>query len=387
MSLTRRALLRGVLASVGGTALWTTQVHHLFDPAMAELDPDGALSARTEALLRTVLHRLESGEHRTAQRRVNPEWDLIERFVACLALADVALRLPERRGVLAGVVGRVSADLERAASGPSGQQVFLLPYGHHGGWRGEGRSLFVDGELAVVHGLAVLLGNRDALEPLRRRAGHVRRAMDAGPVLSGESYPNECWTFCNTAALLALRLAEVVDGQDHRAFRAAWADRAATDLVDGEGRLVSAYTLEGHPTQPAEGSSLWWSAHALRASAPALAKAQYALARQDLARTLMGFGWAREWPPDVAASPDIDSGGVVPLVEASPASSGWALVAARSFGDRELHRKLLASVGLAGFVRTDRAGRARLLAGNPVGDAVALYGLVCGPVFRLLEAA
>lgn len=38
----------------------------------------------------------------------------------------------------------------------------------------------------------------------RARAARIEGAMRRSPTLSAESYPDECWTFCNTTALAAL---------------------------------------------------------------------------------------------------------------------------------------------------------------------------------------
>lgn len=386
MQPTRRALLRASLSLGIAAVAWPPAVHLLFEPAAADLEGSGPLSAWGRGLLEAVLRRAESGDHLPHVRRLNPEWDLIERMVASLALANVALRDTTQRGRVERVLGDTSRQLESAIA-MHGQGHYLLPYGRRGGWKGSGRSLFVDGEVAVVHGARLLLGDdREIRGAFRRRVERVRAAMAAGPVLCAESYPDECWTFCNTAGLVALRMAEVLDGADHRSLRAAWVEMARSRLVDADtGLLASAFTLDGRATQPPEGSSLWWSAHALRLVDDGFAREQYARSVQALTRRLLGFAWAAEWPARVDRQLDIDSGAVVPVLDASPASSGWALVAARSFGDRELQRNLLASVGLAGFPELAH-GEMRLRTGNPVGDAILLYSLVQGPLWQALGA-
>ena len=155
---------------------------------------------------------------------------------------------------------------------------------------------------------------------------------------------------------------------------------------EGTGLLISGYTRRGEQTQPPEGSTLWWTSHTLRLSAPKLAKEQFELSRTALLRTRMGFGYALEWAPGYEAHVDVDSGGVVPILGAAPASSGLALVAAKSFDDAAMSRALWASVQLTGFV-DESEGRWRMRAGNAVGDAVAAYAMVQGPVWSRLGAA
>jgi hypothetical protein len=79
--------------------------------------------------------------------------------------------------------------------------------------------------------------------------------------------------------------------------------------------------------------------------------------------------------------PDVDSGAIIPLIDASAGSSGLALVAASAFEDEEWLDGLLRSLELAGF----RDG-GRYLASNAVGDAVLLYALTNGPLRRMVAA-
>jgi len=205
--------------------------------------------------------------------------------------------------------------------------------------------------------------------------------MRRSPSLSGESYPNECWTFCNTTALAALTMLDRVDGSDHGELARAWVAHARAHLVDpATGILVSSYTYDGHVLDSAEGSSIWMSAHNLLVVDEAFARDQYARARRELGGGLFGYAWAREWPRGAAGRPDIDSGPIVPLLDASAGSSGLALLGASAFGDEDYLGGLLASLELAGF----RDG-GRYLASNAVGDAVLLYALSNGPLWAYLR--
>jgi hypothetical protein len=218
------------------------------------------------------------------------------------------------------------------------------------------------------------------------RAARIELAMRASPSLSGESYPDECWTFCNTTALAGLVMLDATNrAHAHRALARDWVAHARAHLVDpATGLLVSSYTYDGRTLDGPEGSSLWMSATNLLLVDETFARDQYTRARRELGAELLGFGWAREWPLGTPPRSDVDSGPIVPLLHASPGSSGLALLGASAFGDTNYLRALLASLELAGF-RDEETGRYR--ASNEVGDAVVAYALAFGPLFRRASQA
>ena len=81
---------------------------------------------------------------------------------------------------------------------------------------------------------------------------------------------------------------------------------------------------------------------------------------------------------------DIDSGPVVPILGASASASGLALIGAKAFGDEGMFTHLLASLDFAGFP-VQRGGTLRYAASNQVGDAVALYAMVLGPLWKKVK--
>lgn len=121
-----------------------------------------------------------------------------------------------------------------------------------------------------------------------------------------------------------------------------------------------------------EGSSIWMSATNLLELDEAFARDQWRRARKELGVTFLGFGWAREWPEGQPVRPDVDSGPIIPVLDASAGSSGLAFLGAAAFGDETYLDALFASIELAGF-RDRQTGRYR--ASNEVGDAVLLYAL------------
>jgi hypothetical protein len=316
-------------------------------------------------------------------RRGNPEWDLMARLFAVLAFAGLALDEPGSRRAYVAAIDRIVELTERdVASG--GPQRFLLPYGRARPFVDPaGRSIFVDGELALM------MAARDAVAPDRSHgaatAAQVHRVVDQierAPELLAESYPDEVWLFCHAVALAAIALhdANVGAPDRHRDLFRRWVARARRLVVDAQtGLLVSRTTRAGRVIEGPEGSTLWVAATMLRLVDDGFAREQYARARAELRGSFAGFGWAREWPASWPGAVDVDAGPTIPLVGANAGSSGLALIAARAFGDEEFARELIASLELAGFPVD---GGAHFAAGNQLADAALLYALTGDPLWR-----
>jgi len=359
----------------------------LWLPTLSALFSVGDHDAWSRELATRHVDMWTDAEARTVEiermRRSNAEWDFMGRTYLALALADLALREPARADELLGIIDTILEEtlvLEQQR----GQRYFLMDYVDDAPFVSpSGRSQFVDGEIALM--LAVRRMVRDDRpewqKELDERVAIMVARMNESPVLSAESYPNECWTFCNTMALAAIRVRDHLDGDQHRDLLERWVATARARLVDADtGLLISAYTLDGKPLQGPEGSSIWMISHTLRIIDPELAAEQYALAREHLGRTVLGFGYAVEWPATWQSGADIDSGPIVPFVGASAGSSGLALVAAASFDDRELFTALTRSLELAAFPSRE-GGALRYHASNQVGDAVLLYASLLGPTW------
>lgn len=389
---TRREFLGGAACLGLSTLGWRAAAPRLFTPETAGLYGDGPLPAWVLALVEGQLQTWEGRDRSAllAMRSTNPEWDFMGRTFLVLALANLALRRPADAPRYLDVARDIVAATLEAESEAS-MYFFLLPYARAKPWRcggGEGaRSLFVDGELLLM--LAALelveagatLGGVAVREHIEARAQLVAAQMRAGPGLSAESYPDECWTFCNTTALAGLRVAEAAGVSVDAALPGDWLAQARESLVEANsGLLVSSYTWDGETLDGPEGSSIWMAAHNLQLIDPSFARGQYERARATLGRSFMGFGYAREWPRRGEGAMDVDSGPVLPLLDASPGSSGLAVLGARAFDDRAYLEDLLAALNYAAF--PERAGgRLRFRASNAVGDAVSSYALCSGPLW------
>lgn len=356
--------------------VFVTQLHRFYEPNAAD-------NARTRDAMTA---RQTSELDPTAMRSVNPEWDFMRRTYVVLALANQALaaqgsadkEVPEK---LAQIDALIAATLRDESA--RGQAHFLLSYAGAKPWVDpDAKSIFVDGELlAMMSARNMVARDRRWEDEARMRAERIERSMRRSPTMSAESYPDECWTFCNTFALAALAMFDRALGTDHRDLSAKWIARAKEKLVDREtGLLVSSYTRDGKVLDGPEGSSIWMSAHNLLFVDEDFARDQYARAVKELRGGFVGFGWAREWPASTASPrEDVDSGFVVPILRASSGSSGLAILGASAFGDGVYRGELLASLELAGepSATHDRYGLS-----NPVGDAVILYSLSFGPLWE-----
>ncbi len=383
----RRVLLGG-LALLLATALWLPCLHLLFRPALGACRSEHGVAPRARALAARHLRLWSDPELRRRElarmRRSNAEWDFMGRTFLVLALANLALREPAERPRHLAVIDQIIEETLRLER-DEGPLFFLMPYAREGRFRDQpGRSLFLDGEIALMLGARRLVEERAAYQPLlAERVREIAARMGRGPVRCAESYPDECWTFCNAAALAALRLADALDGSDHSALLRDWVASARRSLLDARtGLLISSFRYDGARKDGPEGSSIWMAAHCLQLVDPGFAKDQYGRARRELGRSLLGLGYAREWPVGGVGPVDIDSGPVIPVLEASPGSSGLAVMAAAAFGDDGFLRELLTSLDFAAFPVEERGAR-RHAASNQVGDAVVLYALVLGPLWQV----
>jgi hypothetical protein len=319
-------------------------------------------------------------------RETNPEWDFMGRTFLVLALANMSLREPPAAEHHLALIDRIVSDTVALERGRD-RDYFQMDYARGGAYAAKnGRSIFVDGEIALMIGARRLVREH---EPYRAAMGEritsMVLQMEQSPVLCGESYPNECWMFCNCVAAAAIRIGDILDGTDHSDFLRRWLAVVKEKLVHKpSGMLVSAFDFDGKPDQGPEGSSIWMSAHCLMVVDPQFAREQYDCAKRELGASLCGFAYAKEWPASWRAANDVDSGPVIPVLEVSAGSSGLAFLGAASFGDTDSLRGLLTTLRFAAFP-VERKGRLRFAASNQVGDSVLLYSLAQGPLWELVQ--
>jgi Linalool dehydratase/isomerase len=386
----RRTLLRGCLALAFATAVWLPCVHLLFARVTTKTTAT-TISPQTRALAARHLDLwTDSGlkEHELARmRRSNAEWDFMGRSFLVWSLAEMSLREPARKAEYLPVMDRIIDEtlmLERE----QGLYFFLMPYAKARPFeRQPPRSQFLDGEIAMMLAARRLVAEKiEYQQPFKDRVTTMVARMKQSPSLSAESYPNECWTFCNAIGLAAIKASDRLEGTDHSAFLRDWLAAAKRKLVHREtGLLISSYQLDGTPLDGPEGSSIWLVAHCLRLLDEDFARDQYLRARKELGRDMCGFAWSREWPVSWKGPLDIDSGMVIPLLDVSAGGSGLAFVGASSFEDQDYLTKLQTTLDFAAFPLRQES-RLKYCASNQVGDAVLLYAGVLGPLWEKIKA-
>jgi hypothetical protein len=383
---TSRRIGLGFVCLLIATSVWMPLLHLVFKPGDGALRSTVGIAPQARLLAQRHIDLwADSPSHQAEIDRMrinNPEWDFMGRTYLVLSLANMCLREPEREDEYVTVMDRIIADTLKVVD-REGIMHFLMDYARAGDFRQQPvRSIFLDGEIALMLGARRLIRENDAYgRRMRELTDITAERIAASPLLSCESYPDECWTFCNTLALAAIRMSDVLDGRDHSALLNGWVDKAKSRLVDPKtGLLCSAYSWDGTIGDGPEGSSIWMAAHCLQLIDPAFAADQYQRARTHLRRACVGFGWASEWPRSWRGPPDIDSGPVIPILEVSAGSSGLAFVGAAAFDDAGYYDELATTLMFAAFpVRKN--GRMMFCASNQVGDAVMLYSTVVGPLW------
>jgi hypothetical protein len=380
----------GLVALALATVIWIPCLHLLFKRGAEDFKRTNGLSPRAEQLAARHIQlwtdpKLKEQEL-SRMRRSNAEWDFMGRTFLVWSLAEMGLRNPAGKTEYLKVMDQIIEETLRLEK-ERGIYFFLMPYAKAQPYVVQpARSLFLDSEIAMMLASRRLLEEKPEYEPLmRERIDLMVERMRRGPVLSAESYPNECWMYDNVAALAAMRMADHLDRSDHSAFIQDWLAMAKRKLVDPRtGILISSYTLEGEAGDGPEGSSLWMVAHCLRLLDEDFARDQYRRARKELAGGLAGFAWSREWPASWKGREDVDSGPVIPGLEVSAGASGMAFIAASSFGDDKYLSALATTLDFAAFP-SRHDGRLKYCASNQVGDAALLYATVLGPLWEKVE--
>lgn len=390
MTRRRRWLVAGTSLALAA-AVWLPCLHLAYRPSEAELFAPAGVAPLPRRIANYHLHMWNTPQllqrELAKMRTANAEWDFMGRSFLAWSLANMALRDPALKPSALAAIDTL-LDNTLVLERDQGLYFFLMPYARYRPFvQTPARSQFLDGEIALMLAMRCMVEDKPAYRvALRERIRIMVDRMEASPTLSAESYPDECWTFCNTVALAAIRVSDRLDGTDHGDLIRRWVETARAKLIDPDsGLLVSAYQLDGTTIYGPQGSSIWMACHCLALVDEPFARQQYDLARGCLRGSCLGFGFAREVPRGTRHPMTVDSGLVVPGLEASVGSSGLAMVAAGQFADVPFARDLATSIQFAGFP-TEEDGRLRFAASNQVGDAVILYGLTLGPMWEKVKA-
>lgn len=376
----------GLVSLLVGAGIWLPSVHWLFIPREGEFRSAAGLSPVSRKLAERHLRLWTDPELKKREldqmRLSNPEWDFMGRTFLVLSLANMCLRDPEGKTAYLPVIDQIIADTERLLA-EEGNLYFLMEYARRGRFvQKPPRSVFIDGEVALMIASRRFVEEKDYAEPLSARVECMVQRMKASPVLSCESYPDECWMFCNIVAAATIKMHDVLDGTDHTAFLREWLATVKEKLTHPEtGLLWSSYGYAGYPIDGPEGSTIWMAAHCLQIVDEAFAEDQYRRACRELRASWLGFAWAREWPESWKGPADVDSGPIIPFFEISAGSSGMAFLGAASFHDDAYYNALVTTLKFSALP-VERDGQLKFCASNQVGDAVLLYSTVMGPLWE-----
>jgi hypothetical protein len=382
-----RSALLGLAAVALATAVWLPCLHFAFQKPLSNIYQEKGVSLTARQLAARHLSLWTDPASRQNEikkmRTSNAEWDFMGRSFLVWSLVNMGLREPQMKDHYLPVIDQIIQETVRIEQ-QDGIYVFLMPYAKDRQYKVEpARSLFIDGEIALMMGARRMLREQPAYkQPMKERLSLIEQRWRANPIMAAESYPDECWTFDHAVALAAFKVADRLDGTDHSALCKNWITIAKEKLVDKTtGLLVSSYETDGSPLDGPEGSTIWMVAHCLQVVDGPLARDQYQRARKELGRITLGFGYGTEWPVSWQGPRDIDSGMVIPGFEVSAGSSGMAFMAASTFHDWDFLRALATTLDMAAFP-SRKNSQLRYCASNQVGDAALLYACVLGPLWE-----
>ena len=375
-----------LVALAVAAAIWVPCLHLFFRKPLSDFYQEKGVSPKARQLAARHLHLWTEPSLRQAELRKmrgsNAEWDFMGRSFLVWSLVNMGLREPEARTRYLPIIDQIIQETVSIEQ-QDGIYAFLMPYAKDRPYVVKpARSLFIDGEIALMMGARRMLQEEPAYQqPMTERLKQIERRWRINPAMAAESYPNECWTFDHAVALAAFKMADRLDGTDHSDLCKRWVAMAKETLIHKPtGLLVSSYMIDGSPLDGPEGSTIWMVVHCLQVVDEAFARDQYQRARKELGRITAGFGYGVEWPAAWQGPRDIDSGAVIPVFEVSAGSSGMAFIAASSFHDWEFLRALATTIDMAGFPSC-KDGRLKYYASNQVGDAALLYAAVQGPLW------
>lgn len=390
--MSKHPIITGLLSLILAGVIWLPALRFFFTEPPENYTASEGLPLKARQLMQRHLDIWNDPELRRREiekmRISNAEWDFMARCFFVWSLANIGMRDQTLKDDALHIMDRIideTMELERQ----KGMHFFLMSYSRLNSFIVQPeRSLFLDGEIALMIALRRLLEEKDEYRPkLQELVNTMVSRMEQSQVLSAESYPNECWLFCNSVALASVKIADALDGSNHDDFFKRWINTAKARLIEPKtGLLNSSYTLHGEKVfDKPEGSSIWMAAHCLALIDREFASDQYERAKLHLANTLAGFGYAYEWPLICEGRSDVDSGPIIPVLNLSAGSTGLAFVGAATFGDGEYLKVLHRSLNLGGFPET-RDDRIFYHASNQVGDAVLLYSMVLGPAWERINA-
>ena len=210
----------------------------------------------------------------------------------------------------------------------------------------------------------------------RITAALVRR-MQASRIVLLETYPHEVYPVDNCFVIGSVGLHQKASGTNHSEIVRQWVALAREKYIDrNTGLLMQAVNKDdGTAWDKPRGSGTALGLLAIHYADPALAHDLYRGIKRSLARSCLGFGTVREYPPGVSGGGDIDSGPI--LFSYGLSATGFSIAGARMFGDRDFFTRLYASAYLFG-APTTRHGRWSFVSGGALGNAI-MFAMLTAP--------
>jgi hypothetical protein len=322
-------------------------------------------------LSRSVAGQLTSGvaasSFHTGSPRFDGEWAFGTFLMATLGLGQAALAHPVARAQLLPAMQQAVAQLVSNETNAFGTEA----WGNVGLAelsRGEGHGYLGYANLALSM-LRLVDAQTGYAELSDELTDALARRLAAAPHGLFETYPGEAYPPDMAMVAGSIALHDCAVGRPERPFMPVW--RAAfTRYIDRDSGLLyqTASAASGATAGAPRGSGAAISAYALSFADEQLSRQLYdGLRRQQV--SVLGFGMMREYPSGYAGTGDIDSGPV--LLGVGVSATGFALAAARLYGDRRLFTELYRTVDLFGVPLSDSKGR-HFMSGGPLGNAIML---------------
>jgi hypothetical protein len=351
-------------------------------PAEAYFEGDRAEVARlahgVEALARASRERprphAPASPSEAASARYDGEWRLVTDAMCAMGFGQMTPPDPARmEPCLAGLVEPGAADFDRDAWGAA-------PFD---GDRGHAGYLGYAGLPLALH--RWLDPRSRFTEDEERFVAALERRFVASPSGQVESYPGEIYPVDEAAGLAALALHAkathaspspgLVRGLE--SLRARGVDHATGLLYQS---VPANQSVSGNPSVPGapRGSGTALAVYFLAYADAPLAASLYRALREQLFRTVLGFGAVLEHPSGAWTS-DVDSGPVVFGFGVS--ATGFAIGASRAQGDRDAFRALYATAHLFGapyLAQAPGSGERRFETGGAIGNAI-LFAMLTSP--------
>jgi hypothetical protein len=197
----------------------------------------------------------------------------------------------------------------------------------------------------------------------------LRRRIEASPTLLIATYPEETYPLDNCTVMVSLFLNAKIRNQSTDLSKR-WIKQCRKKWIDPKSGLLfqGVNWRTGQPGDAPRGSGTTLGLYFLSFMDPTLSRDLYTAVKRELASTLFGFGFVREYPNSIKnRSGDIDSG---PLIFGySISSTGFALGGARIHHDPDYFRALYASASAAG-APLQTQNKFHFVTGGPLGDAI-----------------